>query len=81
MGGFFRRFKLIKRRRRKVARRAAEVFGVGSLIFYYSLMGPAFFREASLLCVCLSVRVRRDTIARKVLDRLTSSLLHMKDHH
>ena len=70
-------FEFIKRRRRTVARRAAEVFGVGSLIFYYSLMGPTFF-EKPLYCV--SVCVRRLTIARKVLDRLTSGLLHLKDH-
>ena len=75
----------IKRRRRTVARRAAEVFGVGSLIFYFSLMGPTFF-EKPLYCVSVrpsvrpSVCVRRLTIVRKVLNRLTSGLLHLKDH-
>ena len=47
---------------------------------YFSLMGPTFFREASLLCVRLTVCVRRDTITRKVLNLSTSGLLHMKDH-
>ena len=43
---------MIKRRRRKVARRAAEVFGVGSVILH---MGPDF------ALYCVSVRVRRLT--------------------
>ena len=43
-------------------------------------IGAALGGVSSVLCVRLSVRVRRLTRVRKLLDRLTSGLLHMKAH-